>query len=89
MIYGQISPDLYQQDSQRTLRGEFIMVNMNSIREEMKKELAFTEEQRELELTRKMLITFDEDCPEKAIKFRGVNPPCGLAGNSNEKSINI
>ena len=57
------------------------MVNMNSITEEMKKELAFTEEERkELELARKMPITFDEDCPEKAIKFRRVNPPHRLAG---------
>ena len=41
------------------------MVNMNSITEEMKKELAFTEEElKELEQARKMPITFDEDCPE-------------------------
>ena len=50
------------------------MVNMNSITEEMKKELAFTEEElKELEQARKMPITFDEDCPEispeKAIKI--------------------
>lgn len=63
------------------------MVNMNSISEEMKKELAFTEEElKKLELARKMPITFDEDCPEispeKAIKFRRVNPPHSLAGKS-------
>lgn len=63
------------------------MANMNSITEEMKKELAFTEEElRELELARKMPITFDEDCPEispqQAIKFRRVNPPHRLAGKS-------
>ena len=63
------------------------MVNMNSITEEMKKELAFTEEElKELEQARKMPITFDEDCPEispeKAIKFRRVNPPNRLAGKS-------
>ena len=55
--------------------------------EELKKELAFTEEElKELELARKMPITFDEDCPEigpeKAIKFRRVNPPHRLAGKS-------
>ena len=39
-----------------------------------------------LEQARKMPITFDEDCPEispeKAIKFRRVNPPHRLAGKS-------
>lgn len=56
------------------------MVNTNNLTEEMKKELAFTEEElKELERARNMPITFDEDCleisPEKAIKFRRVNPP--------------
>ena len=38
------------------------MVNMNIMTEEMKKELAFTEEElKELEQARKMPITFDED----------------------------
>ena len=42
-------------------------------------ELAFTpEELKELERARTMPITFDEDCPEttpeRAIKFRRVNP---------------
>ena len=60
---------------------------MNSITEEMKKELAFTEEElKELEQARKMPITSDEDCPEispeKAIKFRRVNPLRRLAGKS-------
>ena len=63
------------------------MVNMNNITEEMKKELAFTEEElKELEQARKMPITFDEDCPEispeKAIKFRRVNPLHRLAGKN-------
>lgn len=59
------------------------MVNMNSMTEELKKELAFTEEDlKELEQARKMPITFDEDCPEKAIKFRRVTPPHRLAGKS-------
>ena len=69
------------------MREKSIMVNMNSITEEMKKELAFTEEElKELEQARKMPITFDEDCPEispeKAIKFRRVNPPRRLVGKS-------
>ena len=55
------------------------MVNMNELTEEMKKELAFSEEERlELEKARKMPITFDADCPEttpeRAIRFRRVNP---------------
>ena len=55
------------------------MVNMNELTEEMKKELAFSEEERlELEKARKMPITFDVDCPEttpeRAIRFRRVNP---------------
>ena len=55
------------------------MVNMIELSEEMKKELAFTEEEiKELENARKMPITFDEDCPEttpeRAVRFRRVNP---------------
>ncbi len=55
------------------------MVNMIELSEEMKKELAFTEEEKkELEKARKMPISFDEDCPEttpeRAIRFRRVNP---------------
>ncbi len=42
-------------------------------------ELAFTQEElKELERARSMPITFDEDCPEttpeRAMKFRRVNP---------------
>lgn len=56
-----------------------IMVNMIELNEEMKKELAFTEEEmKELENARKMPITFDADCPEttpeRAVRFRRVNP---------------
>ena len=46
---------------------------------ELINELAFTpEELKELERARTMPITFDEDCPEttpeRALKFRRVNP---------------
>ena len=46
----------------------------------MLKELAFSEEDRKaLERARSMPITFDEDCPEttpeRALRFRRVNPP--------------
>ncbi len=56
------------------------MVNMSELTESQKKELAFTkEEMAELERARKMPITFDEDCPEttpeRALRFRRVNPP--------------
>ena len=55
------------------------MVNMNKMTKEMKEELAFTKEElEELARARQMPITFDEDCPEttpeRAIKFRRVNP---------------
>lgn len=63
------------------------MVNMNSMTDELKRELAFTEEElKELENAKKMPITFDEDCPEispeKAKKFRRVNPPRHLIGKN-------
>lgn len=56
------------------------MVNINNLTPAMLKELAFTKEElEELERSREMPITFDEDCPEttpeRAIKFRRVNPP--------------
>lgn len=46
---------------------------------ELREELAFTKEElKELERARAMPITFDEDCPEttpeRAMKFRRVNP---------------
>ena len=56
------------------------MVNRDSLTKEQLKELAFSpEELEELKRARSMPITFDEDCPEttpeKAVKFRRVNPP--------------
>lgn len=56
------------------------MVNLTDMTRELKEELAFTKEEREeLERARKMPILFDGDCPEttpeRAIKFRRVNPP--------------
>ncbi len=56
------------------------MVNMTDLPKKVLEELAFTaEEQKELENARKMPITFDEYCPEttpeRALKFRRVNPP--------------
>lgn len=54
------------------------MASINMTKE-MMRELAFSEEElKELERARSMPITFDEDCPEttpeRAIKFRRVNP---------------
>ncbi len=62
------------------LKGAFIMVNTENISMELAKELAFTEEEiKELREARNKPIVFDEDCPEttpeKAVKFRRVNPP--------------
>ena len=56
------------------------MVNMSDLADQAKKELAFTpEEIKELDQAREMPITFDEDCPEttpeRALKFKRVNPP--------------
>lgn len=61
------------------------MVNMIELSEEMKKELAFTEEEKkELDKARTMPITFDADCPEttpeRARRFRRVNPRRKVAG---------
>lgn len=60
------------------------MVNFEMFTEEQLKELAFTEEDRiQLAKARQMPITFDEDCPpttpERALKFRRVNPPRMMA----------
>ncbi len=63
------------------------MVNINSMTEELKRELAFTEEElKELEEARKMPIIFDEECPEvtpeKAVRFRRVNPSRRSSGRN-------
>ena len=55
------------------------MANAADLAREAMNELAFTpEELKELERARTMPITFDEDCPEttpeRAMKFRRVNP---------------
>ncbi len=55
------------------------MVNAADMPRETMNELAFTKEElEELERAKSMLITFDEDCPEttpeRAVKFRRVNP---------------
>ena len=60
------------------------MVNVEMFTDEQLKELAFTEEERkQLAKAREMPITFDEDCPpttpERALKFRRVNPPRTIA----------
>lgn len=59
------------------------MVNIEEITSDLVKEIAFSaEELKELELARKREIVFDEDCPEttpeRALKFRRVNPPRNL-----------
>lgn len=56
------------------------MVNKDDFTKDQLAALAFTaEEMKELENARNMPITFDEDCPEttpeKALKFKRVNPP--------------
>ena len=56
------------------------MVNIKNMSADAISELAFTKEElSELKKAREMPIVFDEDCPEttpeKAKKFRRVNPP--------------
>lgn len=55
------------------------MANTADMAKELMEELAFTQEELdELKRARSMPITFDEDCPEttpeRAVKFRRVNP---------------
>ena len=55
------------------------MVNINEMTPELLRELSFTDEQKkELADARKKPVVFDEDCPEttpeRALKFRRVNP---------------
>lgn len=66
------------------------MVNTKEMTESLIKELAFSEEElRELKAAKEKPIVFDEDCPEttpeRALKFRRVNPPRG----AGKKSIKI
>ena len=56
------------------------MMKKSEMMPEMLKELAFTQEEiDELNRSREMPITFDEDCPEttpeRAVRFYRVNPP--------------
>lgn len=56
------------------------MVNTDRMTAELMDELAFSEEElASLAKARNMPIVFDEDCPEttpeRALKFRRVNPP--------------
>lgn len=65
---------------QLILKGGYIMVNTNRIPTGVTEELAFTKEEiEELKAAREKPIVFDEDCPEttpeRAMKFRRVNPP--------------
>lgn len=60
------------------------MVKSNTSKE-LLSELAFTEEElEELKKARSMPIVFDEDCPEttpeRALKFKRVNPSRRLTG---------
>ena len=56
------------------------MVNTNGMTKEMIESLAFSEDEKAaLAEARKRPVVFDEDCPEtnpeRALKFRRVNPP--------------
>lgn len=63
------------------------MVNMIEMTEELKRELAFSEEEKkELERARMMPVSFDAECPEttpeRAVRFKRVNPPRKTSGAS-------
>lgn len=63
------------------------MVSFNELSKRQIEELAFTEEElKELENARRMPVTFDEDCPEttpeRALRFKRVNPPRKGATNN-------
>jgi hypothetical protein len=58
------------------------MVNINDMSKELIEELAFSDDEiNELKLARERQITFDEECPEttpeKAVKYKRVNPQRG------------
>ncbi|MCM1251274.1 MAG: hypothetical protein NC321_00470 [Clostridium sp.] len=58
------------------------MVNVSNLSAGLVRELAFSEEEiQELKIAREKPVVFDEDCPEttpeRALKFRRVNPPRG------------
>lgn len=68
------------------------MVKTSEMSMELKQELAFTKEElAELEAAKKMPITFDADCPEttpeRAVKFRRVNPPRNRMDGDIEKVV--
>ena len=61
------------------------MVNTNGMTKEMIESLAFSEDEKAaLKEARKRPIVFDKDCPEttpeRALKFRRVNPPKSRMG---------
>lgn len=61
------------------------MVNTNGMTKEMIASLAFSEDEKAaLAEARKKPVVFDEDCPEttpeRALKFRRVNPPRNQMG---------
>lgn len=61
------------------------MVNVNEMTDETIRALAFSEDEKAaLDRARKMPVVFDEDCPEttpeRALRFRRVNPPRDSVG---------
>ena len=62
------------------------MVNTNEITNNLAEELAFSKEDyEELVRARSLPITFDDDCPEttpeRALRFKRVNPPRNSSRN--------
>ena len=64
---------------QQALKGGYIMANIRVIDSIVEEEMTFNQKElKEIEKAREMPIVFDDDCPEvtpeKAMKFRRVNP---------------
>ena len=64
---------------QPALKGGYIMANIRVIDNIVEEEMTFNQKElKEIEKAREMPIVFDDDCPEvtpeKAMKFRRVNP---------------
>ena len=68
------------------------MVNIENLTKEQIENLKFTDiEKKELEKARKMTVIFDEDCPEttpeRALKFKRVNPRRGAINRMAQSDL--
>ena len=69
------------------LKGGYIMASIRDIDNIVEEEMTFNKEElKEIKRAREMPVVFDDDCPEvtpeKAMKFRRVNPRRQVKTNS-------